>query len=259
MLTLEYDGTPYVGWQRQPNGVSVQSVVEDALSRFLGGTVSVRVAGRTDAGVHARGQVISFRTERDLPETAYVRGLNGLLPETVAVQHARVVPDAFDPRRWAHGKRYVYRLLPSFTRSPLRRHLCWNLPPGLDVEAMRRASRHLLGRHDFASFQAAGCAAKNTVRELSVLEIREVEDELQLRVEATAFLRHMVRNLVGTLVEVGRGRRTPESMAALLEARDRTLAGRTAPPQGLRLDEVFYDIEAGPPFKSAGEADDDDE
>jgi tRNA pseudouridine38-40 synthase len=250
-LTLEYDGTPYVGWQVQPNGPSIQAELGKALAKLLGHTVDVASAGRTDAGVHAQGQVACFDTERTLPLKAYVMGLNGLLPEDIAVVRAEEVGADFDPRRWSHGKRYRYRVSNRPTRSPLRRHTHWEVFAPLDVEAMRRAAAHLLGRHDFSAFRASDCQAKHAVRELRRLEVEGASgDTVSLVVEGTAFLKHMVRNLAGTLVQVGNGRRPPGWVAEVLASRDRKKAGPTAPPQGLVLEEVFYGD--GPPPRSAG-------
>lgn len=247
-LTLEYDGTPFVGWQRQLNGLAIQQVVEEALAKLhAGDLVPVIASGRTDSGVHARGQVISFTTPRALPVEAYERGLNTLLPETIAVRRAEPVRDDFNARKWALGKRYIYRVLVSRAPSPLRRHQVWRLFVPLDRDAMATAAAPLLGRHDFGAFRASDCEAGHAVREVRRLDVDARGDELVFTVEATAFLKHMVRNLVGTLVEVGRGRRDPASIAALLASRDRMQAGRTAPAHGLCLDEVFYDLAAGAP------------
>lgn len=249
-LTIEYEGTGFCGWQRQPNGVSIQATVEDALTRLHGGERTHAIAsGRTDAGVHARGQVISFRVDAVRTRESYERGLNSLLPDTIAVKRAEEAPDAFDARRWARGKRYVYRVLSSRQPSPLRRGQVWQVYAPLDVDAMRAAARPLLGTHDFSSFRASDCDARHAVRELRRLDVDERGDEVVFTLEATAFLKHMVRNLVGTLVEVGSGRRPASSITGLLAACDRTRAGRTAPAQGLFLDEVFYDLAAGPPSK----------
>lgn len=241
-LVLEYDGTRYVGWQVQPNGPSVQAEVEAALARLRKEPVRVTAAGRTDAGVHARGQVASFPEPRPLPLAAYVKGMNALLPPDVAVRAAQVVADGFDARRDARGKRYRYRIQNLETRAPLTRHVAWQVFRPLDLEAMRRAAAPLLGRHDFSAFRAADCEAAHAVRELRRLEVLgEPRGEVEVVAEATAFLKHMVRNLVGTLVEVGLGARPAASTGELLAARDRTLAGATAPPHGLCLDEVFYE------------------
>ena len=245
-LTLSYDGTRYVGWQVQPNGPSVQAEVERALEALHKAPRRVTAAGRTDAGVHARAQVVTFREERPLPLTAYVKGMNALLPEDVAVQAASLEPEGFDARRSASGKRYRYVIENAATRAPLTRLHAWQLFGPLDVAAMREAARHLVGRHDFAAFQAADCACDHAVREVRRLDVAgETGGRIELVVEATAFVKHMVRNFVGTLVEVGQGRRDPGAIPALLSSKDRTKAGRTAPPQGLFLEEVFYEDPAG--------------
>jgi tRNA pseudouridine38-40 synthase len=257
-LTLEYDGTRFVGWQVQPNGPSVQAALEDGLARLLGEPVSVFCAGRTDSGVHAAGQVACFDTPRVLPMKAYIRGLNGLLPDDLAVVSAMEVPEGFDPRRWSRGKRYRYRLSNRPTRSPLRRLTHWEVFAPLDVDAMRRAAVHLLGRHDFSAFRAADCQAKHAVREVRSLTVEgQSGDEVSFVVEGTAFLKHMVRNLVGTLVEVGKGRRPEAWVAEVLASRNRKRAGPTAPPQGLVMEEVFYGD--GPPPRTPGGSADADE
>jgi tRNA pseudouridine38-40 synthase len=257
-LTLEYEGTHYVGWQVQPNGPSVQATLEDGLARLLGERVSLLCAGRTDSGVHATGQVACFDTARVLPMKAYVMGLNGLLPDDLAVVSAVEVPDDFDPRRWSRGKRYQYRLSNRRTRSPLRRATHWEVFAALDVEAMQRAAVHLLGRHDYSAFRAADCQAKHAMREIRRLAVEgEAGDAVSFVVEGTAFLKHMVRNLVGTLVEVGKGKRPEAWVAEVLASRNRKRAGPTAPPQGLVLEEVFYGD--GPPPRTPGGAADADE
>ena len=246
-LTLEYDGGPFVGWQTQPNGPSVQSTVQGAIEKLCAvapGSVRIMGAGRTDAGVHARGQVASVLPPRELPLRGWTVGLNGLLPDSIACVRAEVAPAGFDARRWARGKRYIYSILRTQVRSPLAHGRAWEIRRPLQVEAMRAALPALLGRHDFAAFRAANCSAKTTVRELRRLELtvrpEGAGERVELVVEATAFLKHMVRNLVGTLVEVGHGSRTAASIAAVLEGLDRRNAGVTAPPHGLVLDEVFY-------------------
>jgi tRNA pseudouridine38-40 synthase len=257
-LTLEYDGTRYVGWQVQPNGVSIQARIVQALEQLLGERVDVVVAGRTDSGVHATGQVVCFDTPRELPLKAYGRGLNGLLPEDIAVVRAEEVPAGFDPRRWSHGKRYRYRVSNRPSRSPLRRFTHWEVFAPLDVEAMRRGAAHLLGRHDFSAFRASDCQAAHAVREVRRVDVQGASgDELSVTVEGTAFLKHMVRNLVGTLVDVGKGRHPDTWVAEVLASRNRKRAGPTAPPQGLVLEEVFYG-DGPPPRTPGGTADGDD-
>lgn len=257
-LTLEYDGRAFCGWQRQAQGASVQQAIEEGLERLhKGEALRVTAAGRTDAGVHARGQVVSFTTRMDLPAKAYERGLNTMLPRSVAVVCAERVPEAFDARRWAHGKRYVYRVLNDRVPHPLRSAQTWLVPRPLDVNAMREAAQAFVGVHDFSAFRAADCQAKTTVRRIRRVDVEQRGDEFWLTFEATAFLRHMVRNLVGTLVEVGEGKRRASDTEALLVGRDRRKAGCTAPPEGLCLDEVFYDLEVGPPNDDAHRMTDD--
>ena len=254
-LTFEYDGATFAGWQLQPRVATVQEVVEIAVAALCGvprAEVRVHAAGRTDAGVHARGQVVSLQPVGHgarLPLKAWTAGLNAHLPETVACVRAEEVPDGFDARRWARGKRYLYTLRNCEVRGPLWRSRAWEL------RAMQRAATFLLGRHDFSAFRAADCPASNPVRELRRLELLpDPRDPLvwHLAVEATAFLKHMVRNLAGTLVEVGHHKRAPESLLLLLAGRDRTRAGVTAPPHGLVLDEVFYLPGHQSPWMEAG-------
>ncbi|HET8724719.1 MAG TPA: tRNA pseudouridine(38-40) synthase TruA [Anaeromyxobacteraceae bacterium] len=240
-LVLSYDGTRYVGWQVQPNGPSIQAELERALATLHKEPVRITGAGRTDAGVHALGQVASFPAARPLPVQAYVKGMNALLPDDVAVREAAVIDGPFDARRDARGKRYRYRIENLPTRAPLSRLQAWQVFRPLDVEAMRAAAGPLRGRHDFSAFRASDCEAAHAVRELRRLEVETpAPGRIEVVAEATAFLKHMVRNLVGTLVEVGLGARPAASTVDLLASRDRTLAGRTAPPQGLTLEEVFY-------------------
>jgi len=240
-LTLEYDGTHYVGWQIQDNGPTVQGRVQRALAELLGEPITVTGAGRTDSGVHALGQVAHFDSPRALPLKAYWMGLNGLLPEDIAVVAAEEVAPGFDARRWAKGKRYRYRIGNRRARSPMRRNTHWEIFQPLDLEQMRKAAEALVGEHDFQSFRAADCQAKHAVRKLTKVDVSGTAgDELVVDVAGTAFLKHMVRNIVGSLADVGRGKRPFTWLGELLEQRDRTLAGITAPPQGLTLVEVLY-------------------
>lgn len=240
-LTLEYDGSRYVGWQFQLNGPSICERLNVALERLLGEPVDLKVAGRTDAGVHAEGQVVCFDTARVLPKKAYERGLNDLLPPDIAVVLAEEVDPAFDPRHWSEGKRYCYRISNRPRRSPLRRLTHWELFSPLDLDAMREAAKCLVGRHDFSAFRAADCQAKHASRELRVVRLEgDPLDAVSITVEGTAFLKHMVRNIVGTLVEVGRKRKPASWVAEVLAGKDRNLAGPTAPPHGLVLATVFY-------------------
>jgi tRNA pseudouridine38-40 synthase len=241
-LTVEYEGTAYQGWQIQPGGPTVQEVLERALATALREPVRVRGAGRTDAGVHAAGQVAAVRVERVPADLERLRrSLNALTPDDVAVREIAVVDDAFDPRRHARSRVYEYRILNALAPSPFWRRWAWHVPRPLDVAAMAAAAAALEGEHDFEAFRAADAEpVRSTVRR--VLESRLVADGALLvyRIEATAFLKHMVRNVVGTLAEVGQGERPPEAMAALIAGRDRTRAGATAPAHGLTLVTVRY-------------------
>ena len=239
--TLEYDGTEFSGWQLQPDARTVQGELETALARVTGAPARPTAASRTDAGVHARGQVAHFDSETRLSSTEIRRALNAELPRDVSALEVREVPADYHARRDAVGKRYVYRILARGSPSPLRRRFVWHLRQRLDVSAMQLASAALLGSHDFAAFRGVpgGGPAEDTERSLERLEWLRDDDELVLVAEARGFLRHMVRNLVGTLVEVGSGRRAAASMAEILASRDRSRAGPTAPSHGLCLDRVF--------------------
>jgi tRNA pseudouridine38-40 synthase len=260
-LTVAYDGTDFCGWQRQDNGASVQAALEEALSRLCQVPVSCRAAGRTDAGVHALGQVVSFKLpERaggrgPLPLRALVFGTNHHLPPSISVQDAQLVPDDFDARHSASGKMYRYQLWTAPTPSPLHRRTHWHVPVALDLAAMREAAAVLTGRHDFRAFRAADCERKTTVRWIKRLSVLrpglgpgpvDGEPALHLEVEATAFLKNMVRILVGTLVQVGKGKMSIEQVHGLLATGDRTQAGPTAPAHGLLLVRVDYGPREGP-------------
>lgn len=240
MLTIEYEGTAYAGWQIQPNGLAIQEVMENALLQLQGVPARLHSSGRTDAGVHARGMVACFTTEKTLPLRAYREGLNSLLPEDIAVRKAAEVPLGFNPRFHAQAKHYRYTILVDRHRSPLARHIAWRLAGPLDVEAMRQACALFVGEHDFAAFRASNCAAKTTVRRINSCELVQEGNWLHLDVNGSGFLKNMVRVMTGTVVEVGLGRRPPEDVARLLLAGDRQVAGRTAPPHGLCLMQVFY-------------------
>lgn len=260
-LTLSYDGSNYSGWQRQINGPSVQAAVEDELSAIVGAPVTIMAAGRTDAGVHAAGQVASVTLAHAIACDDLVRALNARLPEDVRVRHAEEMVAGFDARTHATSKTYRYAVWNGGAPNPFVRHVVWHVPQRLDVDAMSRGAALLVGEHDFAAFQAAGGDVRTSVRTLLRSELREVnihDDQPMavppvpgesarvggrlLRYEATGtgFLRHMVRAIVGTLAEIGRGRLGVDDMRAVLESRDRARAGQTAPPQGLVLWEVKY-------------------
>lgn len=239
-LTLEYDGTEFEGWQIQAGpGRTVQGCLLAALERISGAAAAVSGAGRTDVGVHAEAQLASARLETGLSAEALQRALNGILPSDLVVTRAEAAPDDFDARRAARSKLYHYRVWNAARRSPLRARYVHHVRQPLNVAAMRKAAAALLGEHDFSSFQAAGSSVKTSVRTLLRMEvIGQAGGDLRFEIEGTGFLRHMVRNIVGTLLEVGRGRREPDSIPALLARRDRKAAGPTAPARGLCLERV---------------------
>jgi tRNA pseudouridine38-40 synthase len=240
-LTLEYDGTRYHGWQRQKNALSLQEVVENALARIIGETVRLTGSGRTDAGVHARGQVANFVTKSTAPLRAFLHGLNSLLPMDIAVLQAEEVPLTFHARYAALWKTYEYRILNRPVRSPFHHQQAWWLPGLLDVAAMQEAAQALPGERDFLAFRAAGSRPGQAVRRVrEAIWHRGPEGLLSFIITANGFLRGMVRSLVGTMVEIGKGKYPPIYLHEVLEKRDRRLAGPTAPPQGLFLVQVEY-------------------
>ena len=239
-LGLEYDGTRYFGWQSQPGGRTVQDVLEQGIGEIAGEPVRVVCAGRTDTGVHARGQVVHFDTQVERPDSAWVKGVNTHLPSDIAVQWATRVPDAFHARFAAELRRYDYFLLNRPVRSALdATTMGWFHAP-LDLTRVQKAAAHLLGEHDFSAFRSAECQAKSPVRTMRRLDISRRGDVLQFTLEANAFLHHMVRNIVGCLVYVGKGKHSPEWLAELLEQRTRALAAPTFSPCGLYLTQVHY-------------------
>lgn len=256
-LTLAYDGTAFVGWQRQAAGASIQGLLEEALAQLEKAPVAVEGAGRTDAGVHALGQVASITLSRDIDAATVRRALNGHLPPAIRVIDVTDAVDQFHARFSSSSKVYRYRLWNAEVVSPFERPFVWHLPaPRLDEAAMDSAARLLVGSHDFASFQGTGAPTQTTVRTLfSSRVIRhqlapaaawstatgEAGALITYEVCGSGFLRHMVRNIVGTLIDVGRGRRTPESMVDVLADRSRTSAGDTAPASGLFLVRVSYE------------------
>jgi tRNA pseudouridine38-40 synthase len=242
-LILEYDGSRYAGWQRQPDQPTVQEAVETALFQLTQETVSVIGAGRTDSGVHAIGQVASFRIERQWSPREWMRGLNARLPDDVAVRSVFLVSDDFHARYAARGKLYEYRILNRPERPALDRAYLWHVHKTLDPSAMERAASHLVGSHDFTSFEGTLTDNEDPVCDLRQLSLAREGDLIRVLAYADRFLKHMVRAIVGTLVEVGHGKRAPDSLKTILAARDRTAAGRTAPPQGLFLVRVDYDAE----------------
>jgi tRNA pseudouridine38-40 synthase len=240
-LTLAYDGTSYVGWQRQAAGESIQGLLERALMPFDGTPIVVHGAGRTDAGVHALGQVASLQFAPAHDPATVLKALNARLPVDVRVLAVEVVPDDFHARFSATGKTYRYQIRNAPIANPFERLYEWHLSEPLDIPAMQQAARALVGRHDFAAFQSAGTEVSSTVRTMHRAEVRGENDVLTFEISGDGFLRHMVRALAGTLVDVGRGTRAPENMARLLGGAARSDAGATAPPHGLFLMSVHYD------------------
>ena len=239
-IIVEYDGTGYCGWQVQPNGRSIQATLERAISTFFGAATRITGSGRTDAGVHALGQVANFFVEKDAEAHRILRGLNALTPPDIAVREIDSVGESFDARRDARSRVYEYHILNRPTASPFFIHRAWHIHDSLDQRAMKEAVECLVGEHDYSSFRAAGCEAIHPIRRVYRTSWEQRGELLVFSIEATAFLRHMVRNIIGTVVEVGRGSRSPQSCVDLLQARDRTQAGPTAPPHGLYLCEVKY-------------------
>lgn len=240
-VTISYDGTAFSGFQIQPNGRTVQGEIERCLSKMhKGQSVRVTPSGRTDAGVHAVGQVIHFDSPLTIPETNWTKALNALLPDDVRAVKAEIVPANFHARYDVKRKEYRYRLLYRETPDLFRRHYTWHVPEALDLDAMRRGAAYLVGTHDFSSFCAAGSNVKNKVRTIYELEILRDADEVVVRIVGNGFLYNMVRIIVGNLLEVGKGHVPPEEIRAILEARDRRRAFETAPAHGLYLWRVDY-------------------
>lgn len=239
-LILEYDGTAYAGWQRQPDQPTIQEAVEAAILGVTQVKVPVIGAGRTDAGVHALGQVASFRIDRDMTPREWTRALNAHLPKSIVVRAAALMPDTFHARHSARGKLYAYRILNRPERPAVARDYCWHIHQPLDDAAMNKAGMALIGSHDFSSFQTQPTDNDDPVCHLQRFTVFREGDRLRVEAYADRFLKQMIRSIVGTLVEVGVGKRTSDSLAGILNSRDRSAAGKTAPPQGLFLMRVDY-------------------
>jgi tRNA pseudouridine38-40 synthase len=239
-LIIQYDGTAYCGWQEQKNGPSVQTTVETALAKILGNRARVQSSGRTDAGVHAVAMPAVFKTDCQVPLKAFVDGLNSYLPDDIAIQEACEVPHDFRVIGGTDSKTYRYTIYNSSVRSPLQRRTSWHIREKLDLTAMRQAAACFVGEHDFTAFRATNCSAATSRRRIDAVEISQTQPFITIDVTGSGFLKHMVRIMVGTMVDIGRGRFAPDHIDYLLANQNRNLGGVTAPPQGLCLIEVRY-------------------
>ncbi len=249
-LGIEYDGSRFLGWQTQPGGGAVQDALEPALAAIAGEPAPVTCAGRTDRGVHAREQVVHFDTVANRPASAWVRGVNALLPESLAVLWSQAVAGDFHARYSAQARTYRYVLLNRAVRPALAaRHVGW-FHASLNIQKMQEAAALLIGEHDFSAFRSAECQAKSPVRTLHSLVIERQGERIDFVLRANAFLHHMVRNVVGTLIYVGKGKQPPRWAKEVLDSRSRALAAPTFAPEGLYLERVEYDSKWGLPEKS---------
>ncbi len=258
-LTIAYDGSNYAGWQRQANALSIQQVLEDEIAAIVGAHNPLNAAGRTDAGVHAAAQVASITIDHAIPPDELLRALNARLRAgDIRIRSIEEMPQRWDARIYAKGKTYRYAIWNGAAPSPFLRHVVWHVPQSLDLDRMQRATAHIVGEHDFVAFQGRGSDVRTTVRRVIAAEIVEMNvhtdqpislSPLDVEMDArlfrfetsgTGFLRHMVRTLAGTLVDIGRGNREPDDMRAIIESKDRAKAGNTAPPHGLMLWKVQY-------------------
>jgi len=238
-LIIEYDGTKYQGWQVQAKGPTIQGMIEEKLALLTGETICLVGSGRTDAGVHALGQVAHFKTDSKMDVQAIQRALNSLLPPDISIQRAEEVEEGFHARRQSKSKIYEYRILNRELRSAFQHGYAWHIPQKLNLREMKEATEYLIGEHDFSSFRSVGTPTRTAVRRIIRAEWRR-DGFLYLEIEATGFLKQMVRAIVGTLVEVGKGKMSAEEFQKILESRDRKKAGQTAPAHGLFLKEVKY-------------------
>ncbi len=237
---LQYKGTAYQGWQKQPHGPTIQGIIEKCISRITNESIKVKACGRTDAGVHALMQTINFFTHSRLTPNKLPQALNSLLPQDIAVIYADEVKTEFDAQFCVKRKTYIYLILNSKYSSPFLKDYTWQIREILDIPAMQEASQYLIGKHDFAAFMASGSSIKNTVRNIFYLEIKKSFPFIIIEIEADGFLRHMARNIVGTLIEIGLHKREKQEILSILASKDRKLAGINAPAKGLFLKAVKY-------------------
>ena len=241
-ITIEYEGTDLVGWQRQDNGPSVQAYIEQAAYELTGLETLVQGSGRTDAGVHATGQVAHLDVPDKFDERSVMMGLNAKLDtDKVKIISAKQVDNESHARFSATHRAYLYRILNRPAPAALTRHFTWHIPKPLDIDAMQEGANHLIGKHDFTSFRATACQAKSPIRSLDRLSIHKADEEVHIIAEAPSFLHHQIRNITGTLAQVGLGKWQADDVRIALEAKDRAAAGPTAPPQGLYLTKIDFD------------------
>ena len=240
-LTIEYDGANYLGWQIQPNGQTIQGVIQDRLKRLTGESIHVMGSGRTDAGVHALGQVAHFKTESRMSANTFQKALNSLLPKDIVIRRVEEVEAEFHARNNVTSKIYEYRILNRRTRPAVDRQYVWHVPQKLNLDEMKKATHSLLGEHDFSAFRSVGSSTRSSVRNILRADWKTGKiGLLRFEIEATGFLKQMVRAIVGTLVEVGRGKIFAQEFKRILDSKDRKEAGPTAPAHGLFLKEVKY-------------------
>lgn len=239
-MILEYDGTDYHGWQIQDREPTIQEIIEDRLKSITKETIRTISSGRTDAGVHALGQVINFYTKSSMDNLSFLKAINSLLPRDIAVKEVMDVPLDFHARFSAKSKSYKYLILNSPIRNAFYERYSWHIPYRLDLELMKEASDYIEGTHDFSTFRASSCGARNPIRTILGSNIERIENLIEITIEANAFLQYMVRNIIGTLIEVGRKKIRPIDLKLLIEKKDRKKAGSTSPPHGLFLLSVSY-------------------
>jgi len=240
-MVLEYDGTNYCGFQVQKNGVTIQSVLEKSFAKILGKRVPIIASGRTDAGVHAVGHVFNIKAAFPMDDRQLLMGINSILPNDIAVKSAQTVDNGFHARKDAKWKKYRYVIINSKVPSPLQARTTWRVPVPLDVKSMQKAAAYLVGEHDFRSFMGKRSSVKTTVRNIISLSVKKTGERIVVEVVANGFLKYMVRIIVGTLFEVGKGSLSPADIKKIVEANARASAGPTAPPHGLCLIEVGYE------------------
>lgn len=240
-LTISYDGTNYHGWQKQKNRVTIQQTLESALEKIINKKINLTGAGRTDAGVHAIAQVANFKTDTiNIPVNKLPLTLNSILPEDIRVLSGEIVDENFHARKSAKSKTYLYVISNTPIQSPFFARYSWHIPYKINLKKMQKAAKILRGKHDFRSFMSQGSNTKSTVRNLMKVKIKKKDSQIIFTLKADGFLKQMVRNIIGTLVEIGTGKREPEEIIKILNAKDRTKAGICAPPNGLFLLEVNY-------------------